>query len=81
VIYSHPSSKGNTCEQLLYVVSTQLAGYIEYFPKLSSGAMVNSIISDDVTVAINKLPAEVKNPARCKKLLDSLSGHDSMTSV
>ena len=43
--------------------------------------MVNSIVSGDVTVAINKLPAEVKNPARCKKLLDSLSGHDSITSV
>ena len=79
--YSHLSSKGNTCEQLLYVVSTQLAGYVEYFPKLSSAAMVNSVVSDDFTVAIKKLPAEVKNPARCKKLLDSISGHESMTSV
>ena len=35
----------------------------------------------DIGIKKNKLPGEVNNPSRRKKLLDSLSGHDSMTSV
>jgi len=81
VVFSCLSSKINTCEQILNVISTRLVGYIKYFPELSSATAVNSLISDDVTVIINKLPPEVKNPARRKKLLDGLTGHESMTSV
>ena len=43
--------------------------YIEIFPKLSSTAVVNSVISDDVTAIVNKLPVEVNNSARRKQYL------------